>query len=98
MIRETYQVDRGTASASLTLEIYEEEGRTICGLYQLTGTLPFPPKAWLKLIRTEIRTIERIAREAGCAELRLGGRDWSRILPDYEPLENGTPNGLKKRL
>jgi hypothetical protein len=29
--------------------------------------------------------------------MRLGGRDWSKILPDYEPLD-GVPNGLRKRL
>lgn len=97
MIRETYQIDRGGSTATLTLEVYEEEGRKICGLFQLSGSIPLPPRQWLALIRTEITTLERIARNAGCTELRLGGRDWSRILPDYEPLD-GIPNGLRKRL
>ena len=97
MIRQSYAIERDGGTITLTLEIYEEEGRTICGLYRFEGSVPFPPKRWLRVIREEMQTLERIVREAGCEELRLGGRDWSRILPDYQPLD-GIPNGLVKRL
>lgn len=97
MIRYTFVFRHDAGEVAVTFELYEEAGELICGIYQFEGVMPFPPKTWLKLIRTEIKTIERLARDAGCVELRLGGRDWSRILPDYEPLD-GIPNGLRKRL
>lgn len=86
-------------AAVLTMEAYEEDGRLCCGVFELRGHLKLPPKAWLRTIRDELRKIERIARSAGCTELRLGGRDWSRVLKGmgYEPLD-GIPNGLRKVL
>ena len=84
-------------SALLTLEAYEEDGRLCCGIYQLRGWIRLPPRRWLKAVRAEVRKLERIARAAGCVEMRLGGRDWSRILPDYQPLA-GVKNGLRKVL
>jgi hypothetical protein len=83
--------------AMLVLETFEEDGRMICGVFQLEGRLQLPPKAWLRTIRNEMAKIERIAAAAGCAELRLRGRDWIRIFPNYEPWP-GFPNGLRKRL
>jgi len=97
MVRQTFAIRAAGGQVNLTLEVYEEDGCTICGIFQAEGRLPLPPKQWLKTIRAEIQTLERIVREAGCDELRLGGRDWSRILPDYQPLD-GIPNGLVKRL
>jgi len=85
-------------AALVTLEVYEEDGVTVCGLQQLDGRFNLPPKAWLRTMRTEMRKLENIARSAGCAEMRVAGRDWSRVLPDYEPLPGGKPNRLRKRL
>lgn len=97
MILPPVVVEREGGRVVLTLEAFEEDGRTCCGIYQITGTMPFGPKKWLRLVREEIAKIETIARNAGCDELRLGGRDWSRVLPGYQPLA-GVPNGLVKGL
>lgn len=80
-------------------EISAEDSRMICAVYQLEGTIKAQPKAWLKIVRSELQTLERIARDAGCRELRMAGRDWSRIFPDYEkhPLGAGK-NVLRKVL
>jgi hypothetical protein len=85
-------------TATVVFELYEEGGETVCGLRNLEGRFNLPPKAWLRTVRAEIGTLERIARDAGCAEMRVAGRDWSRVLPDYEPLPGGKPNRLRKRL
>ena len=86
-------------ACEITLEIYQEYGRMICGIDQLTGHVALRPKAWLRAIRDEIKTIETIARDAGCDEIRLAGRDWSRVLPDYEPFKPvSNTNGLRKAL
>jgi hypothetical protein len=55
------------------------------------------PKQRLRTIRQIAEHIETVAREAGCKEHRICGRDWSRILPDYRPFE-GHRNGLSKEL
>ena len=85
-------------TGTVILEAYEEDKEMICGLYQLRGKTDLPPKAWLRTMRAEMTRLETIARDAGCAEMRIAGRDWSRVLPDYEPLPGGKPNRLRKRL
>lgn len=82
----------------ITLQAEDEDGRMICGVYHLEGKLNLPPKAWLGRIRAEMRRLENIARAAGCVEMRMGGRDWSRVFPDYEPIQGPTPNLLRKVL
>jgi hypothetical protein len=85
-------------TATVVFEIYEEDGELICGLQQLKGRFDLKPKAWLRTMRAEMTKLESIARQAGCAEMRIAGRDWSRVFPDYEPLPGGRPNRLRKRL
>lgn len=87
----------GIGSALLTLEVYDEDGTLVCGITGLNGHITLPPKAWLRFVRAEMTIIEDQARAAGCAEVRVAGRDWSRILKDYEPLP-GITNRLRKRL
>jgi hypothetical protein len=86
------------SAATVAFEIYEEDGTLVCGLQQLEGRFNLPPKQWLRMVRAEMSKLESIARDAGCAEMRIAGRDWSRVLPDYEPLPGGKPNRLRKRL
>lgn len=89
----------------VTLELYEDNQGTsddpvlvkVCGIHHIEGQLRLPPKKWLQAIRAELKIIEGIARDAGCAEMRLAGRNWSRVLTDYEPLP-GIENRLRKVL
>jgi hypothetical protein len=79
-------------------EVFDEGGKTICGLYQLRGHIDLPPKAWLREVRTHVGKFEEMARGAGCTELRIAGRDWSRVLPDYQSMMGDSPNLIFKRL
>lgn len=90
-------VVRQGVAVTITLEAFIEDGRNIAGIYELKGKISLGPKAWLKAVREEVRKLERIAKAAGCEEMRIAGRDWSRILIDYEPCD-GLPNGLRKGL
>ena len=81
----------------MQLEIYEEPTGLVCSIRRLKGRIDLPRAHWLAAVREELRRIEGIARSAGCTEMRLGGRRWSRVLPDYEPL-GGVKNGLRKAL
>lgn len=79
----------------IMLDVYEEEGRMICGVYRLDAKLE--RNGWLRNMRAEMAKLEQVAKDAGCVEMRLGGRDWSRVFPGYEFLM-GVKNGLRKAL
>lgn len=82
----------------IRLEVYEDEGRMVCLIHTLSGKISLGPKAWLQAVRDEIWKLERIARSAGCAEMRIEGRDWSRVLPSYSDWPAGEGHGLRKVL
>ena len=81
----------------MQLRVYEEPTGLVCEISDLKGRIDLPRRQWLAAVREEIGKIEGIAKAAGCNEMRLGGRAWSRVLPDYEPL-SGVTNGLRKAL
>lgn len=80
----------------VTLEVVECDGRMVCGIYKLEGKSR-PGPGWYRAVRDEMHRIEQIARDAGCAEMRVSGRNWSRVLKDYQPIA-GLKNGLGKAL
>lgn len=82
----------------IRLEAYEDDGQIVCLIHTLSGKISLGPKAWLRAVRDEIAKLERIARAAGCVEMRVEGRDWSRILPGYSHWPAGEGHGLRKVL
>lgn len=76
-------IDRPEFSGEFKFEAYEENGRIVCGIYDLIGKKKAGPKAVVKAIREEMQRLEHAARLNGAHEFRLGGR-WSRVLPEYE--------------
>lgn len=91
------EVVRPFGKATIILEVFEEGGSLIAGIYMLKGRIGLRPKAWLEAVRAELTVIEGLARRAGCAETRMAGRNWHRVFPDYEPMPGGR-NLLRKRL
>lgn len=98
MLLEPVIVSHPDGECIAVFEVAEESGVKVCGLVQLTGRLHQPPKRWLSTVRATMKEFEDRARDAGCAEMRVAGRDWGRVLTDYEPLPGGRPNRLRKRL
>lgn len=92
-----FRIERRYGSVEMALEVYEEDGRKVCGIFTLKGKIRLRPHAWLRTVRREVRVIEGIARRAGCEEVRIAGRNWRRVLPDYEPYD-GPRNGIRKSL
>lgn len=80
--------------------VVEDDGTKVAGIYQLDGKINRRPKAWLRAVRREVARLEQAAREAGCDELRIAGRDWSRVLPGFERMTDAPQlrNGLRKVL
>ena len=64
----------------------------------IAGQVDLPPKAWLRAMRQMMAELERLARRAGCRFMRIGGRDYRRIFPDYAPFDPEAPNRLQKVL
>jgi len=52
---------------------------------------------FVPVMREGMAQMEDMARESGCAEIRLCGRNWGRVFSDYETMPDW-PNGLKKVL
>lgn len=84
----------GPGHALMVLEVTDE---LVCWVKYLAGQIEGGPKARITVFRYCISTLEQIARDAGCTEIRLCGRDWRKILPDYQP-SDGFPNELRKVL
>jgi hypothetical protein len=79
------------------LMVIEVSGGLTCWIKYLAGSIEGGPKARVAIIRAAVQHLEAVARDAGCTEIKLCGRSWAAILPDYEP-SNGHPNGLRKGL
>lgn len=98
MLTRPIKFEHPKGRGAVVFQIENVGGRIICGVHDLVGCLDLPPKAWRETMRAVMAILEAKARDAGCHEMRMCGRDWSRIFPDYEPLEGGDPNLIRKRL
>lgn len=84
----------GEASGLIVLQVTTD---LVLWTRYAAGFVEGGPKQRLRTLRHIVEHIETVAREVGCKEHRICGRDWSRILPDYRPFE-GHRNGLSKEL
>lgn len=83
--------------AVIVFEGVQEGKNAACWITHLAGQSDLRGRAFLRMVRAAMIDIEEMARRAGYDEIRFSGRDWSRIFPDYLPLD-GEPNGLRKVL
>ena len=93
---ETLPIAHPHGAGELSFRVYDEDGLLICEPH-IKGRLKLPLVEWLGVFRETMAEVERRAKEAGCSEVRIAGRNWSRVFTDYEPLP-GCRNGLRKRL
>lgn len=64
----------------------------------IAGRVRGGPKLWLRTMRAIMGHFVALARKAGCAEVRIGGRDYTRIFPDFERFDPAHQNRLRKVL
>lgn len=84
----------GPGHALMVIEVTDS---LVCWVKYLAGQIEGGPKARVAVMRSAVEHIEAVARNAGCTEIKLCGRDWARILPSYRPFD-GHENGLMKEL
>lgn len=87
-------VSGADANGAMILQCTEEG---VCWVRYLAGRIIGGPKARLRVMRDGMVWVEKAAREAGCSEVRVCGRDWRMVLTDYR-LTTDFPNGLRKVL
>lgn len=85
------------AAALVVVEPGTFDGVFCCWVPYLAGHVNGGMRDFIRISRHLMAYLELSARLAGCAEMRVGGRNWSKIFADYSPLE-GVPNGLRKVL
>lgn len=78
-----YDVDLHGAKGVIVVEINQGAVNTLWVRY-VSGRISGPPRVWIGRVKALQIYFEGIARQMGCTEIRVCGRDWSRILPDWE--------------
>jgi hypothetical protein len=68
----------------------------VCFINYVGGEVKGGPRAFIRLARIVVADIEILASDAGCKELRGGGRDWSRVFPEWEHYDPEHPNRIRK--
>lgn len=71
-------------------------GDGICFVNYVAGTISGGPRRFIETARDIMAEIEELALEAGCTELRGGGRNWSRVFPEWERYDPDNPNRMRK--
>lgn len=85
------------ADGLLMVSASEDEGQPVAWVYAIVGRINGRPKERLQAMREALGIIENVARDAGCVAIRICGRDYSRMFPEYRPFD-GPRNGLEKAL
>jgi hypothetical protein len=84
-------------SGYIVFEMFGEGEGVKCFTSYIAGRSSLKPKAWVAAVRNIMTEFEARLQDAGCTENFIGGRDWSRVFPDYQPADDVT-NRLKKVL
>lgn len=95
---EAFHVKTDAADGVVVTTIDLVDGIPVCWLNYIGGTIRGGPKSFVAEVRRITDEIEVLAKAAGCLELRGGGRNWSRVFPDWERFDPEYPNRMKKVL
>lgn len=68
----------------------------VCWINYVGGHVKGGPRAFIRAARDIVAEIETLARDVGCTELRGGGRNWSRVFPEWEHFDPDHPNRMRK--
>lgn len=85
------------ASGLLVFRVFDDEGRVSCFASYLAGKVPGGPKQIVRTMRGLMESFEQLCRASGIYQIYIGGRDWSRVFPDYQSADD-VPNRLRKVL
>jgi hypothetical protein len=89
-----YDMDLQGAQGVVVVEINSDgvNSKTFWILY-VAGRISGPRSHWLGRVKTLTSYFVGIARAMNCTELRIEGRNWGRVFPEWERI--GDPNQLR---
>jgi hypothetical protein len=85
------------ARGYLAFQLFEDNGERCCFASYFAGSVDGGPRQMIRTMQALMAAFEASCREAGVVRVLIGGRDWSRVFPDYE-LTGDVPNRRQKRL
>jgi hypothetical protein len=92
-----FDVAEGNSMGAAVIEFAPSEtAERCCWLLYIGGRVGGHGRAWLATVRGLMARFEQIAREHGCEEMRVEGRNWSRVLTDYTATGSGRHELLKR--
>lgn len=89
--------DAPEARGFMVFRVFDDESKVSCFASYVAGKVPGGPKQMIRTMRGLMAAFEQLCREAGIYQIYIGGRDWSRVFPDYQQAD-GVPNRLRKVL
>jgi hypothetical protein len=95
---EAFWLKGDTVNGIAVISLGPIDGVEVCWLNYVAGTIYGGPKAFIEAARWIVEHISILASDAGCTELRGGGRDWSRVFPEWEHYDPEHPNRIRKTL
>jgi len=91
-----FEINMKSVNVLMVVEIgHTPENAKCLWIIYLAGRIGLGPKAWLAGVRSHVSLLMGVAKSMNCTEMRLEGRNWSRVLPWWERL-NG--NELRQML
>lgn len=64
-----------------------DDGQECCWIIYIAGKIAGKPREWVGRVRALMTYFETIARANACKQMRIEGRDWSRVFHDWTPVE-----------
>lgn len=93
---EAFWIGIPTNASGIAITTIEDDGA--CWINYVAGEIKGGPRTFVRTARAIVTGIETLARDAGCTELRGGGRNWARVFPEWERFDPDHPNRMRKRL
>jgi len=81
-----FDVEHDGDKAIVVVEISQSSVNSKClWLVYVAGHIgSYAPRAWIGHMRNWSQWFQDIARALNCTEIRIKGRDWSKVFPDWE--------------
>jgi hypothetical protein len=92
-----FTINEDSVNLTAVIELHQIDEAKCLSLIYLAGRIGLPPRSWINRMQTlASRYLVETAKAMGCGEIRIEGRDWSSVFPDWDRLD-GT-HELRKRL
>lgn len=79
-----FQINENSVNMLAVVQIAQIDEAKCFSLFYLAGSVKAPPRLWLAKVRDLMQIAIKTAKDLHCTEMRLEGRDWRKVFPDWE--------------